>query len=118
MSTSSRVPCHTCPFRMTPSISSALSRRTTTGPTSQQTCGEILRVLKPGGRLVIIAETYKGSRFDALYRPVMKLLRATYLSLGEHRDLFSAAGFAEIAVSEERRNGWICAVGSRPINWP
>jgi ubiquinone/menaquinone biosynthesis C-methylase UbiE len=37
---------------------------------------EILRVLKPGGRLVIIAEAYKGRRFDLLYRPIMKVLGA------------------------------------------
>jgi SAM-dependent methyltransferase len=76
---------------------------------------EILRTLKPGGRLVIIAETYKGRRFDFLYRPVMKLLRATYLSVSEHRDLFSAAGYSEITVLEERRKGWICVVGRRPL---
>ncbi len=75
---------------------------------------EILRVLKPGGRLVVIAETYKGRRFDALYQPAMKLLRATYLSVSEHRDLFSAAGYSEIEVLEERSKGWICVVGRRP----
>jgi ubiquinone/menaquinone biosynthesis C-methylase UbiE len=76
---------------------------------------EIRRVLKPGGRLVVIAETYKGRRFDALFRPAMKLLRATYLSVSEHRDLFSAAGYSEIVVFEERRKGWICTVGRRPL---
>src|SRR5437588_221711 len=45
---------------------------------------EVARVLKPGGRLVIIAETYKGRGSDALYQPVMKLLQARYLSAAEH----------------------------------
>ncbi len=74
---------------------------------------EIARVLKPGGRLVIIAETYKGQRFGALFRPAMKLLRARYLSLAEHRDAFGAAGFTDVAVSSEP-SGWICAVGTKP----
>lgn len=76
---------------------------------------EVLRVLKPGGRLVIIAETYKGRRFDFLYRPAMMLLRANYLSVDEHRQLLAAAGFSEVAVLEERGKGWLCAVGRRPL---
>ena len=35
----------------------------------------------------------------------MMLLRATYLSVSEHRDLLSAAGYSEVAVFEERRKG-------------
>jgi hypothetical protein len=76
---------------------------------------EILRVLKPGGRLVVIAETYKGRHFDLLYRPAMMLLRATYLSVSEHRNLLSAAGSSEVVVFEERGKGWLCAVGTRPL---
>jgi hypothetical protein len=65
--------------------------------------------------LVIIAEAYKGRRFDILYRPAMMLLRATYLSVNELRDLLAAAGYSEVAVFEERGKGWICAVGRRPL---
>jgi SAM-dependent methyltransferase len=36
---------------------------------------EIRRALKPGGRLVIIAEAYRGRTFDWAYRTSMKLLR-------------------------------------------
>jgi SAM-dependent methyltransferase len=35
---------------------------------------EVRRVIAPGGRFVIIAETYKGRRMDWLFRPVMRLL--------------------------------------------
>jgi SAM-dependent methyltransferase len=76
---------------------------------------EIRRVLKPGGRLVIIAETYKGRRFDAFFRPAMKLLRATYLTVTEHRDMLSDAGYSETAVLEESKKGWICAIGRQPL---
>jgi hypothetical protein len=51
-------------------------------------------VLKPDGRLLIVAETYRSRRIDWLYRPVMRLLRATYLSVDEHRALFERAGFS------------------------
>jgi ubiquinone/menaquinone biosynthesis C-methylase UbiE len=76
---------------------------------------EILRVLKPGGTLMILAETYKGRSYDWLFRPVMTgLLGATYLTVDEHRELLSAAGFADVQVSLERDKGWICAVARRP----
>ena len=76
---------------------------------------EARRLLKPHGRLVIIAETYKGRRTDWLYRPVMRLLlRATYLSVDEHRAALTEAGFAGVEVHTERSRGWICVVGMRP----
>jgi len=75
---------------------------------------EILRVLKPGGRLGLIAETYRGRKLDALYQPAMKLLGATYLTVAEHSDLFATAGFSRVAIDAQRDTGWICAVGTKP----
>jgi ubiquinone/menaquinone biosynthesis C-methylase UbiE len=75
---------------------------------------EILRVLKPGGSFMILAETYKGRSFDWLFRPVMTgLLGATYLSVDEHRAILSNAGFSDVHVSVEKSKGWICAVGDK-----
>jgi SAM-dependent methyltransferase len=76
---------------------------------------EVLRVLKPGGRFAIIAETYKGRSFDWLYRPVMTgLLRANYLTLEEHGDALRKSGFADVEVRADRVRGWVCAIGVRP----
>ena len=75
---------------------------------------EILRVLKPGGRVVVIAETYKGMRSELPYRLAMALLRGRFLSISEHREMLIAAGYADVEVFEERPKGWICAVGRRP----
>jgi len=75
---------------------------------------EIRRVLKAGGRLLLIAETYRGRRFDAPYRTIMRLLRATYLTQEQHHELLVDAGFADVVVSVERGKGWICAVGRKP----
>ena len=75
---------------------------------------EIRRVLKSGGTLLIIAEAYKGSAYDALYGLVMKALKAAYLTVEEHRDLLSTAGYSDVEVFTERKKGWICVTGKRP----
>jgi len=72
-------------------------------------------VLKPGGTLAIIAETYKGRRFDLVYRPAMMLLGATYLTPDGHREVLAAAGFTDVEISVERSKGWICAVGHKAV---
>ncbi|HTI39904.1 MAG TPA: class I SAM-dependent methyltransferase [Vicinamibacterales bacterium] len=76
---------------------------------------EVLRVVKPGGRFAIIAETYRGSRLDWLHRPVMRgVLRANYLSLDQHRAALAAAGFVDVDVHAQPARGWMCAVATRP----
>jgi len=75
---------------------------------------EIRRVLKPGGSLVIIAESYKRGATNALQRPVMMLLRSSNLGVEEHRQLFADAGYSQIEIFEEKKKGWICGVGRKP----
>lgn len=77
---------------------------------------EIFRVVKAGGKLILIAEIYKGAntlaaRLAEKYadRSPIKLL-----SVKEHRNLLRNAGFTEIQVVEERAKGWICAAGKKP----
>ena len=76
---------------------------------------EILRVLKPGGKLIVVAETYKGGRYDKLKWPVMKLLGSSHLSVSEHRELLLAAGYSAIEISEEQNKGWISAIAAKPL---
>jgi ubiquinone/menaquinone biosynthesis C-methylase UbiE len=75
---------------------------------------EILRVLKPGGKLVVIAETYKGGKYDWLKWPVMWLLQSSHLSVIDHRQLFASAGYVNVEISEESSKGWICGMASKP----
>jgi ubiquinone/menaquinone biosynthesis C-methylase UbiE len=79
---------------------------------------EILRVLKPGGTLIIIAGSYKHGKHDAWKQPVMKLLKSTSLGVDDQRALFSSAGYADVQVFEERSKGWICVTGKKPANPP
>jgi ubiquinone/menaquinone biosynthesis C-methylase UbiE len=75
---------------------------------------EILRVLKPGGRLIVIHETYKGARWDFLKGSIMKLLRAKNFSVDEFKQLMTSAGLIEVQALVEPSKGWICVIGKRP----
>jgi len=75
---------------------------------------EVLRVLKPGGTLVVILESYKDGAYNALQRPVMKFLKSTNLSIDDQRELFAAAGYVDVRVTEEKKKGWLCAIGRKP----
>jgi ubiquinone/menaquinone biosynthesis C-methylase UbiE len=80
---------------------------------------EVLRVLKPGGALVIVAEVYKGGKYDRLVRRFADMMQKTgfpyaNLSVDDHRELFSGAGFRDVQVTVEYDKGWICAIGKSP----
>jgi len=78
---------------------------------------EILRVLKPGGTLMIIAESYKRrNRPDKLGWLQMKLLKLRTLSPDEQREIFVAAGYADVHILEKPGNGWICVTGRKPAS--
>ena len=77
---------------------------------------EILRVVKPGGRLILIAEIYKGANTLAakLAEKYADRSPIKLLSVDEHRELLRNAGFMDVQVVEERAKGWICATGKKP----
>jgi ubiquinone/menaquinone biosynthesis C-methylase UbiE len=79
---------------------------------------EILRVLKPGGALVLIAEAYKGGKYDRLLQRLEVLqqrgiMSYAHLTVSEHSELFSQAGYRDVQVFEEYDKGWLCAVGRK-----
>ncbi|HLY99338.1 MAG TPA: class I SAM-dependent methyltransferase [Candidatus Angelobacter sp.] len=77
---------------------------------------EVFRVLKPGGRLIIIAEVYRGAqtRTAALVEKYLPLSGLKLLSVDEHRELFTNAGFSDVQVITEPAKGWICCIGMKP----
>jgi ubiquinone/menaquinone biosynthesis C-methylase UbiE len=75
---------------------------------------EVLRVLKPGGKLIIIAEAYKGGKHDKTYQKLFGLMNMTYLDVPEHRELFSRAGYSKVQIFEDYDKGWICGIGTKP----
>ena len=75
---------------------------------------EVLRVLKPGGTLILIAEAYKGGKHGKRLEKVAELTKMAFLTADEHRDLFSNAGYSDVRVMERSDKGWICAIGRKP----
>jgi ubiquinone/menaquinone biosynthesis C-methylase UbiE len=78
---------------------------------------EVLRVLKPGGTLILIAEIYKGANTMAakLVEKHAAQVGMTLLSVEEHRELFTSAGYSDVQIIEQRGKGWICGVGRKPL---
>jgi ubiquinone/menaquinone biosynthesis C-methylase UbiE len=79
---------------------------------------EVLRVLKPGGKLIIIAETYKGGKYDKALQKLAGLANIALLSVDEYRELFSRAGYSEVQIVEDYDKGWICGIGTKPASLP
>jgi ubiquinone/menaquinone biosynthesis C-methylase UbiE len=87
-------------------------------PDLVQDMQEVLRVLKPGDTLLVIAESYKHGAYQAIQAPIMKLLRTKSLSVDDHRELFVKAGYTDVQTFEERRRGWFCGTGKKPLDSP
>jgi ubiquinone/menaquinone biosynthesis C-methylase UbiE len=77
---------------------------------------EVLRVLKPGGALIIIAEVYKGANTVTakLAEKYALLSGMNLLTANGHRELFANAGYSDVQIIEEPRKGWICGIGKKP----
>lgn len=77
---------------------------------------ETLRVLRPGGTFILIAEIYKGATTAAAKIIEKRGAQSgmTLLTPDEHRDLLAGAGYADVQVSVDAGNGWICCTGRKP----
>jgi ubiquinone/menaquinone biosynthesis C-methylase UbiE len=76
---------------------------------------EVVRVLRPGGQLLLLAEVYKGGQYDQRVQKLIQLTKMVILSVPEHRALLSNAGCMEVQVVEHYDKGWICGVGRKPL---
>lgn len=75
---------------------------------------EIWRVLKPGGRLLIIAEFYDGGKHARYAARLSNMTGMTSLTVDDHRQLFASAGFADVDLAENAAKGWIRCLGTKP----
>jgi len=75
---------------------------------------EVLRVLKPGGRILLIAEFYNGGKHLKYAERLAAFTGMACLTLHEHREQLCEAGFTGVEVIDDARRGWMCALGRRP----
>jgi len=79
---------------------------------------EVLRVLKPGGAFLIVSEAYKGgkrARQNQMFADAMSGTgNFSHLTVEEHRELLSDAGYSDVQVFEDYEKGWLCATGRKP----
>lgn len=77
---------------------------------------EIFRVVKSGGKVIVIAEIYKGANTLAakLAEKYADRSPIKLLSVDEHRDLLRNAGFTDVQVDTDPNRGWICCTGKKP----
>lgn len=76
---------------------------------------EVFRVLRPGGRAIVIAEFYNGGKYAKYADRLARLTTMAVLDAEQHREMFSGAGFTEIQIFEKPARGWICGVASKPV---
>jgi ubiquinone/menaquinone biosynthesis C-methylase UbiE len=76
---------------------------------------ELLRVLKPGGELAIIAEVYRGAatRTAKLVEKYLPMTGMKMLTPEEHRNLLARAGYSDVRITTEPGKGWIFAGGKK-----
>jgi hypothetical protein len=76
---------------------------------------EVLRVLKPGGMLMMMGGAYEGGKHDKRNQQLVGLANMAYHSVDEFDRLFCVAGFAEVQVLEDFHRGWMCGRGRKSL---
>ena len=75
---------------------------------------EVLRVLNPAGKLLILGAAYKGSQFDARNAKWIEAGQMADLSADELSSLLSKAGYQNIQGGLEPDQGWIRCLAEKP----
>jgi hypothetical protein len=76
---------------------------------------EILRVLKPSGKLIIIGSVYEGGKYNKRNQKYAELIEIAFPSVIELREIFLRAGYSEVQMFEEYNRSRMCGIGRKPV---
>jgi ubiquinone/menaquinone biosynthesis C-methylase UbiE len=75
---------------------------------------ELVRVLRPAGRLLIVNELYRYPGLNGEEEEIIKLLEMEVLTPEEYRDRLLAAGLEDVRISLHPDHPWIAMIARRP----
>jgi hypothetical protein len=68
--------------------------------------------------MVTVAEFYNGGRHAKYGDRLARLTTMASLDVPQHKAMFVDAGFTDVSVNEATERGWICVVGTKPVETP
>ena len=79
---------------------------------------ETLRVVKPGGKLLVVSEIYKNAENEKSIKRWSKISNTKnfmrFQTKKEFRQSFINAGYKDVKINIHFRHGWICGIGTKP----
>lgn len=84
-------------------------------PNLEADLGEVLRVIKPDGVLLVIGGEYLGSQFDDRNRNWATKIDMRLHTIEELKCTLAKVGFKEVEAFEDYEEGWFCAIGKKSI---
>jgi ubiquinone/menaquinone biosynthesis C-methylase UbiE len=83
-------------------------------PDLQNDVKEILRVLKPGGRVFIAADIHGDANLDEAALQNIRSLNMTNLTFQQFREVLEQGGYCDVTIHGKDVTDWMCGSGAKP----
>lgn len=84
-------------------------------PNLQQDVQEILRVLKPGGKVFIAADIHHREGLEEKVLYYLRTLQMTNLSFAQFEQLLENGGYCDVIIHGKDGEEWMCGEGKKPV---